>query len=152
MCFGAWGQIDPNLLLFTLFHNFPKTLFAPKMTISMIWSSRSVLPPQNFDAELFQLSKKTIIFLIFNDLNNFNNFVVLGPRPLGPFVFRDFLKIYFMVWDLSRSVPRVFRSPGTPLINLFRFIFNSKCHFLKISWFIKLPIVLPIVLPIAYSH
>ena len=37
----------------------------------MIWSSRSVLPPQVFDAELFQLSKKTMVFLIFNDLNNF---------------------------------------------------------------------------------
>ena len=60
-----------------------------------------------------------------------------------------------MVWDLSRSVPGVFRSPGNPLINLFHLSFNSKYHFLKnvfidfdIHCLIELPIVLPIVLPI----
>ena len=37
-----------------------------------------------------------------------------------------------MVWDLSRSVPMVFRSPGNTLINLFHLLFNSKCHFFKI--------------------
>ena len=63
-------------------------------------------------------------------------------------MFGDFLRIQFMVWDLSRSVPMVFRSPGNPLINLFHFIFNSNCHFSKVSFFIELPIVLPIVLPI----
>ena len=136
MCFGAWGQIDPNLILLTLFHKFPKTLFAPKMTISMIWSSRSVLLPQNFDAELFQLLEKTMIFMIFND---FNNFMVLGPRPLGPMgpsMFCDFLKNCFMVWDLSRSVPRVFRSPGNPLIKLLHLLFNSKYNFFKVIFYI----------------
>ena len=29
-----------------------------------------------------------------------------------------------MVWDLSSSVPGVFRSPGNPLINLFHLLFN----------------------------
>ena len=65
-----------------------------------------------------------------------------------------------MVWDLSRSVPKVFRTPGNSFINLFHFIFNSKCHFLQMPFFmllpnvlsiglpIELPIVLPIVLPI----
>ena len=48
----------------------------------------------------------------------------------------DFLKIYFMVRDLSRSVPRLFRSPGKPLIKLFHFIFNSKCNFSKVHFFI----------------
>ena len=48
----------------------------------------------------------------------------------------DLLKICFMVWDLSRSVPMVFRTPGNPLINLFHFICNSKCHFFKVSFFI----------------
>ena len=50
-------KIDPNLLLLILFHKFPKTQFAPKMTISMIWSCRSVLPSQNFDAHLFHVEK-----------------------------------------------------------------------------------------------
>ena len=36
-----------------------------------------------------------------------------------------------MVQDQSRSVPRVCRSPWNPLIKLFHFIFNSKCHFQK---------------------
>ena len=57
-----------------------------------------------------------------------------GPRPMGPmgpFMFWHFLKICFMVWDLSRSVPRVFRSPGNPLIKLFYFIFNSNATFPK---------------------
>ncbi len=39
------------------------------------------------------------------------------------------METFGMVWDLSRSVPMVFRSPGNTLINLFHFIFNSKCHF-----------------------
>ena len=75
----------------------------------------------------------------------------LGPRPLGPmgpFIFRVFSKMYFLVWDLSRSVPRVFRSPGNPLIKLSNFRYNSKCHFQKVILFIVLPIALPIELPI----
>ena len=55
-----------------------------------------------------------------------------------------------MVWDLSRSVPMMFRTPGNPLIHLFHFIFNSKCHFWKVRFLIALPIALPIVLPGAY--
>ena len=62
----------------------------------------------------------------------------MGPWPLGPmgphiFVF---LKICKMVWDLSRSVPMVFRRPGNPLIKLFHFIFNWKCDFVKVSFFL----------------
>ncbi len=86
--------------------------------------------------------------MIFYD---FNNFMVLGPRfpgVMGPSVFGAFLKNIFMVWDLSRSVPKVFRTPGNPLIKLFHFIFNSKCRFFKCHLFIELPIELPIVLPI----
>ena len=55
-----------------------------------------------------------------------------------------------MVWDLSRSVPRVFRRPGNPLIELFHFIFNSKCNFWKCCFFIQLPFELPIVLPTVF--
>ena len=44
--------------------------------------------------------------------------------------------------DLSKSVPMVFRSPGNPLIHLFRVILNSKCHFLKVSFFIELQIAI----------
>ena len=102
-----------------------------------------MLPSQNDDAHLFHVDKKTLIFMIFND---FNNFMVLGPRfsgVMGPSIFRDFLEFCFMVWDLSRSVPKVFRTPGNPLINLFRLLFNSKCHFFKVSFFIVLPVVSP---------
>ena len=57
-----------------------------------------------------------------------------------------------MVWDLSRSVPMVFRSPGNPLINLFHLLFNSKYHFSTVCFLLnclfELPIVLPIGLPI----
>ena len=117
-------KIEPIFRILTLFHNFPKTQFAPKMTISMIWSCRSVLPSQNVDAHLFHGQKKTMIFMIFNDLNNL---MVLAPRPLGPmgplFV-RYLLEKYFMVCDQSRSVRMVFRSPGNPLIKLFHFLFN----------------------------
>ena len=83
-----------------------------------------MLPSQNRDAHLFHVEKKTMIVMIFND---FNNFMVLGPRfpgVMGPSIFRVFLKICFMVWDLSRSVPEAFRTPGKPLINLFHSIFN----------------------------
>ncbi len=106
------------------------------MTISMIWSCRSVLPSQNRDAHLFHVEKKHEFSWFLCALNNF---MVLGPRPLGPmgpFVFLHFLKICFMVWDLSRSVPMVFRSPGNPLIKLFHLSFNSKCHVLKVFYWI----------------
>ena len=87
-----------------------------------------MLPSQNRDAHLFHVEKNTD----FHDFNDFNNFMVLGPRfpgVMGPFIIREFLKHCSMVWDLSRSVPMVFRSPGNALINLFHFIFNKKCHF-----------------------
>ena len=74
-----------------------------------------MLLPQFFDAELFHVQKN----LHFHDFNDLNSFMVLGLRFLGvmgPFIFCDFLKICFMAWDLSRSVPMVFRSPGNPLI------------------------------------
>ena len=52
-----------------------------------------------------------------------------------------------MVWDLSRSVPTVFRSPGNPLIKLFHLKLNLKCNFQN-PCFLLIVIVLPIVLPI----
>ena len=83
----------------------------------------------------------------FNDFYDFPHFWAHGPwGPWGP-IFPIFSKICKMVRDLSRSVPRVFRTPGNPLINLVHFIFNANCHFLKVS-VIELPIVLPIALPI----
>ena len=45
-----------------------------------------------------------------------------------------FSKNCLMVWDLSRSVPGVFRSPGSPLIKLFHLLFNSKCRFFKVHF------------------
>ena len=42
-----------------------------------------------------------------------------------------------MVWDLSRSVPGVFRSPGKPLIKLFHLLLNLKCHFPKVSFLLN---------------
>ena len=50
--------------------------------------------------------------------------------------FLEVLKVCRMAQDLSKSVPMVFRSPGKVLIKLFYFIFNSKCHFLKVCFFI----------------
>ena len=50
-----------------------------------------------------------------------------GPRPLGPMgppIFRCFLKIWKMVRDLCKSVPMVFRSLGKQLIKLFYVTFN----------------------------
>ena len=41
--------------------------------------------------------------------------------------------------DLSKSVLMVFRSPGNPLIHIFRVILNS---FLKVSLFIELQIAI----------
>ena len=81
-----------------------------------------MLPSQNRDAHLFHVEKNTD----FHDFNDLNNFMVLGPSPWGPWgpSFSDLFKICFMVWDLSRSVPGVFRSPGNPLIKLFHFIFD----------------------------
>ena len=54
------GGLGPKIApLLTLVHTFPSTTFAPKSSISMIWSSKSVLPSQNFDAHLFHVVKKT---------------------------------------------------------------------------------------------
>ena len=60
----------------------------------MIWSCRSVLPSQNFDAHLFHGEKKNTDF---HDFDCFHNFMVLGPRPLGPMgpsIFLDFLRFF----------------------------------------------------------
>ena len=74
------------------FHQFSKTQVAPKMTISMIWSCRSVLPPQNFDAQLFHVQKKhrfSWILMIFTILW----FWAQGPwGPWGPSFFDIFWK------------------------------------------------------------
>ena len=110
---------------FSLFLN--KT--APVSSMSMIWSSKSVLPSQNFDTHLFHVLRKSgcswFSWLVMI-------FILLGPRPLGPMgpsMFCDFSKIQFMVWDLSKSVPKVFRSPRNPLIHLFYLIFNQNATF-----------------------
>ena len=54
---GGGGGVQ-NCPISALFHTFPNTEFAPKSSISMIWSSKSVLPSQNFDAHLFHVLKK----------------------------------------------------------------------------------------------
>ena len=117
------------------FNNFQKHFLLPKWPYQ--WSGAVVqCSCRRISMRIFSMFKKTLIFIIFND---FNNFLVLGPRPLGPMgpsIFLDFLNFCFMVWDLSRSVPRLFRSPGNPLINLFHVLFNSKCHFFKVIFFI----------------
>ena len=130
MCFGAWGQIDPNLILLTLFTIFQKHFLLPK------W-------PYQWSGALVQCSCRRISMRSFSNCQekwfslfsiDLNNFMVSGLRFLGvmgPFIFWDVLKICFMAWDLSRSVPRVFRSPGNPLIKLFHFSFLWKYHFLK---------------------
>ena len=86
-------KIEPILILLTLFHKFPKTQFAPKSSISMIWSCRSVLPSQNRDAHLFHVEKNTDFMIC----NGFNNFMVLGPRPMGPSIFEIVRK--FILWS-----------------------------------------------------
>ena len=79
------------------------------------------------------------VFSMFSETCVFPDFWAHGPWGPGPWSkapvahgtlhFCDFLKICFMVWDLSRSVPRVFRSPGNPLINVFHFICISTYNF-----------------------
>ena len=56
--------IEPNLIRLTLFHSFKKTQFAPKSSISMIWSCRSVLPSQNRDAHLFHVEKQWFLMIL----------------------------------------------------------------------------------------
>ena len=61
-------------------------------------------------------------------------FMICWPKALGPWSkapgahgtlrFLWFFEKLFMVWDLSKSVPKVFRSPGNPLINLCHSTFN----------------------------
>ena len=87
--------IEPILILLALVHKFPKTQFAPQSFISMIWSCRSVLPSQNRDAHLFHVEKNTVLMIS----NDFDNFMVLGPRPpgvMGPFsVLTFFEKLFY---------------------------------------------------------
>jgi len=47
-----------------------------------------------------------------------------------------FLALHNMTWYLSKSVPMVFKSQRNALIKLFHFIFNSKCHFSKVRFFV----------------
>ena len=89
--------------------------------------------------------------MIFMTSNDFSEVLSFGPKAHGAhgtLHFSSFFEKKIMVWDLSTSVPMMFRTPGNPLINLFDFVFNSKCHFSKVRVFIQLPIVLPIELPI----
>ena len=89
--------------------------------------------PHQWSGAVVQCSLRRISMRIFSMLTKICDFMilmilvkfwVLGPRPMGPFIFLHFLKICFMVWDLSRSVRMVFRSPGNLLIKLCHFIFN----------------------------
>ena len=72
---------------------------------------------------------------MFTKTLGFHYFWVQGPWGPGPWskapgahgiCFCDFLKSCFMVWDLSRSVPKVFRSPGNTLIKLYKVTFILK--------------------------
>ena len=100
----------------------------------MILNYRGLFQAQNFGAHLLHVQKNSILNI---------SLFCLGPGPWGPDPwskvygahvsphFSDFCKICKMVRDLSRSVPRVFRTPGNPLIKLFHFISNFKCNFCK---------------------
>ena len=60
---------------------------------------------------------------------DFSEVLFFGPKAHGAHGALHVLNCFenlFMVWDLSRSVPGVFRTPGNPLINLIHVIFNSK--------------------------
>ena len=57
------------------------------------------------------------------------------------------VKTYWM-WDQSKNMPEVIRSPGTLLIKVFKIRVNSNYLFCKCHCVIGLPIVLPIELPI----
>ena len=56
--------------------------------------------------------------------------------PVGPPIFWICLTFCKMVRDLSRSVPMVFRSLGTPHNKLFHFIFNSEHNVSEVHAFI----------------
>ena len=57
-------KIGTQFIFLALFQQFSKTQFAPKMTISMIWSCPSVLPSQNHDAHLFHVEKNPIFMIL----------------------------------------------------------------------------------------
>ena len=111
---SIWYQFWHLFILFQTPNLLPKVPYQWSGALNQCYLRR-------ISMRIFSMLSKNMIFMICMI------FWFLGPRPLGsmgPFIFRVFLKIYFMVWDLSRSVPRVFRSPGNPLIKFVDF----KCN------------------------
>ena len=120
---------------------FPTIVFVPKQLHINDLELLSIVLCIELRRAPFPCSRKHLILMMFGSKGPGAR--AHGPRP----IFLNVLEIHFMVRDLSRSVPKVFRSPGKPLIKWFHFTFNSKCHFSKVSVFIQLPIELAIVLP-----
>ena len=89
-------KINRILILLTRFQQFPKTQFAPKMTISMTWSCRSVLPSQNVEAHLFHVQKK----------HSFSWLLMISPKE----VFRC-SKFQNVVWKPTGASTAVFTCP-----------------------------------------
>ena len=56
----------------------------------MPWSSKSVLPSQNCDAH-FSCCQKKMVLMIFND---FDNFMVFGPKAPGAHGTLHFLRFF----------------------------------------------------------
>ena len=85
------------------------------------------------------------MFMNFNDVNNF---MVFGPKAHGAHGTLIFLEICFMVWDLSRSVPKVFRSPGNTSIHLLLFTLKFNMSLFKGHLLLYCLLNLPIELPL----
>ena len=102
----------------TFIDTFSIRLFAPEwLHINDLELLRTV-PGTEFQCVSFHVQKNNVFQSILM------NFWANGPRgPWAP-IFQVVLKMYFMVWDLSRSVRMVFRSPGNPLIKLFHLLFD----------------------------
>ena len=66
----------------------------------------------------------TIIRCLYNIIFRLEDIILCVPVDISV-IFEN------MVWDLSGSVPKVFRSPGNPMILVIRFIFISICHLLN---------------------
>ncbi len=93
----AWTQNWANFDTFDTFSSISKnTICFQKFHINDLELSFSATFAESRCAS-FPCWKRTRIFMIFND---FNNFMVLGPRPLGPmgpFIFDIFWK--FVLWS-----------------------------------------------------
>ena len=90
-------------------------VFAPKQVHINDGELLNSVPCMEFRRASFPCSQKQLDFMVFGP--KAPRARAHGPRPLGPMgpsIFLIFFKFCFMVWDLSRSVPMVFRSPGNP--------------------------------------